>query len=537
MLDSIGRRLLRKLHGEPNPSPAPVLHPPQAFEPDRDQLLAAMGDARTGGPTAVDRLSFLLIEADRAEDPDLESLAVSLLAGADPALWKNLDLATRRTWSWWGVSDWAKIARERISNGEPSTLALVVASFHPVGFVREAAVARLGEIDDEIALPALALRTGDWVPQVRDRARAAVGRRVSSSVRSVLGVGALAVLLADRAQGGWLFAQLTESMTTLDDSEMRQLLGAPDWRLRRVAYSIAVRDGRLELSELLRAAERDGDLVIRFQCADAAIRSAVAAGRVDDVRPLTASGTAAVRAAAISALSRAGETDTAAAALADRNPMVREVAQAVLRRIGVDPAERYRTLVLAAVPADPGAVAGLGETGAASDVQLVQPSLTDAVPRGRVEAVRALRRLGSVDVPTLVDMLDDPSAAVTRQVATTLAPHSGDVASERLADLLGSHQARHTRTAAYRLLRAQGVWTRVLTDLELYDETDEHLRGLARGDLFGWLVRDAAATYSMPTGATADRLDALLRQVAPSLGISRERLLRFHLGLTKAASD
>ena len=276
--------------------------------------------------------------------------------------------------------------------------------------------------------------------------------------------------------------------------------------------------------------------MIRVQCADAAIRAAVAAGSVDDVRPLTASGTAAVRAAAVSALARAGETDVAETALADRNPTVREVAQAALRRAGVDPPERYRALVRATVPADPGAVAGLGETGATPDTELVQPSLTDARPRGRVEGVRALRRLGSVDVPTLVKMLDDPSAAVTRQVATTLAPHASDIASERLTELLDARQVPHTRTAAYRLLRAQGVWTRVLTDLELYEDSDENLRGRARGDLTGWLEREAATTYSMPTGATVGRLDALLRQVAPSLGPSRERLLRFHLGLTDGGS-
>ena len=159
-----------------------------------------MNDARKGGETAVDRLSSLLIEADRAGSPDLASLAVSLLADAEPALWKKLDLATRQTW--WEVSGWAKLAGERITHAQPSTLALVVASFHPVGFVREAAVARLGETDEEVALLALAMRAADWVPQVRDRARAALARR-ASSVQSLLRVGPLAVVLA--AQGRrWL---------------------------------------------------------------------------------------------------------------------------------------------------------------------------------------------------------------------------------------------------------------------------------------------------------------------------------------------
>jgi HEAT repeat protein len=211
--------------------------------------------------------------------------------------------------------------------------------------------------------------------------------------------------------------------------------------------------------------------------------------------------------------------------------MVREVAQAASRRTGVDPAERYRVLVRATTPADPGAVAGLGETGTDEDVELVRPSLADARPRGRVEAVRALRRLGSVDLPTLVVMLDDPATAVTRQVTTTLLPRAGDISGDRLGELLNSRQSPHVRTAAYRLLRAQGLWTRLLTDLELFEDDDETLQHRARGDLSAWLERDAATTYSMPSAAIAARLDTRLRRVAPSLGPNRERLLRFHLGL------
>lgn len=92
------------------------------------------------------------------------------------------------------------------------------------------------------------------------------------------------------------------------------------------------------------------------------------------------------------------------------------------------------------------------------------------------------------------------------------------------------------RTAAYRLLRAQNVWTRLATDLELCDDTEVSLRTQARGDLSGWLDREAATAYAMPTGLTARRLDLLLQDAAPSLGSDRVRLLRFHLGLSGAAT-
>lgn len=534
VVESLGRQLLRRLRRANRDSHSASVASVPAMRVDADMLVAAIQAARSGGSTEVTHLALLLIATDQNGDDQLGARAADLLVDAGPTLWKNLDLASRRIW--WATPEWANTAQEGITRGDPSTLARVVASFHPVGFVREAAVARLGESSDDVALPALALRSADWVPQVRDRARIALAHRVSRSVDALLGVGPLAVAIAGRAQGGWLFDLLEEAVAGLSDSDMSRLLAAADWRLRRSAYSIALRDQRLNRRQLLQAAEHDGDLVIRVRCADAAIRDAVANGEVDDVRSLAASGTAAVRASAVSALARAGNTNIAIAALRDRNPMVREVAQAAVRRAGQDPAEHYRELLRVNGPSNPGVIAGLGETGTSEDVDLIRLFLEDPAARCRVEAVRALRRLGSVDVPTLVPMLDDPSAAVTRQVSSTLQPVAAAVKPETLEVLLENRQPPHVRTAAYRLLCAQDVWTRLLTDLELYQDDDERMRARARGDLLGWLDREAATTYSMPNDPVAVRLDTLIRDIAVSLGPNRERALRFHLGLSGAST-
>lgn len=537
MVKSLGRHLLGKLRttaktnrAGPAPDAAVATGQDRSHESvDENDLVAALEEARTGGLAAVEALAMLLIKIDRTNDLASGNRAVSLLSGAAPSLWRNLDLAARRTW--WDVAEWAQAARDRISLGNPSVLALIVASFHPIGYVREAAVARLGEVDQPVAMQALALRAADWVPQVRERARAALSQRLSSSVESLVSAGPLAVLFADREQGAWLFAHLEQSVARLDDSDLRRLLTAPDWRLRRIAYLISLQDHRLRRVELLDAAAHDGDLVIRVQCAEQAIRDAVAADQVSEVRSLTNSRTATVRAAAVSALARAGHEDVAQRALADRNPTVREIAQAAVRRAGADPAPRYRDLVIATNPPDPAAVAGLGETGTQTDAALIVQSLQHPVPRGRVEAVRALRRLSTVEVPTLAGMIDDPSPAVTRQVVATLAPYAGDIPAQRLAVLLAENQTPHVRTAAYRLLQAQGLWTRLLTDLDLYDDPDDDLRTRARGDLLGWLDNEAATAYGTPTGATANRFDLLLQSAATSIGPDQRRLLRFHLGL------
>lgn len=528
MAMTLGLQLLARLKRQRKPAATPEDDLPAT--PTVSELEQAVEAARAGRVEECARLSLLLLACDA--DPvggDVARSAVTMLADADPELWRNLDLATRR--SWWNAPVWAGSAKDRVAGGRAGLLSLVVASFHPCGFVREAATARLAELPGPAAAQALALRAGDWVPQVRDRAREGLERRLTS-VDGLLAAGPLAVMLAGRVHGRWLVERVEAAMTALADVDLARLRAASDWRVRRAAYRVALAGQRLDVGELVRTAERDGDLVVRISCAQAAIRAAAAAGDLDQVRPLLASGTAAVRSEAVVAFGRAGDTAAAVAALPDRSPLVREVAQAAARRAGHDPALLYRELVAAASPPDPCAVAGLGETGDTGDVELVRASLTHPRPRGRVEAVRALRRLDAVDIDTMVSMLEDPSGAVTRQVVLSLRPHASTVRVDVLTPLLALDRPPHMRSAAYRVLREHDVWTRLLTSLELYDDEDIDMRNRARGDVAGWLYRDAATIYSMPPEAAADRLDALLGRLADTLGADRERLLRFHLGLT-----
>ena len=107
---------------------------------------------------------------------------------------------------------WADAALRRVSAGRPGIVALVVASFHPSGHVREAAVARLAEMDDQLAVPALALRAADWVPLVRSRARLALEQRLSPpSADVLLAVGPLAVALRERDYGRRLLGQFQQA--------------------------------------------------------------------------------------------------------------------------------------------------------------------------------------------------------------------------------------------------------------------------------------------------------------------------------------
>ncbi len=536
MADSLGQQLLRRLrrHRE-GLGTLPHTRDDQLPDPPSAQLLRQAAKAAASGRSDDrEELALLLLAVDRAGEAGLLAEAERLLLRAEPRLWLALDVATRR--SWWHAPRWSAAAVERVAVGEPGLVGLVVASFHPDGYVREAAVARLSEFDEPLAAAPLALRAADWVPQVRDRARVTLERRlIDPSGAMLVAVGPVALALQQRCEGGWLVERIQTMLREGPAALLQAALGARDWRMRRAAYAAALASGRLDLSQLLDAATHDSDLLTRVRCAEAAVTTALAAGTVDAVRCLLASGTAAVRAEVVHALARAGDVGPAIAALSDRNPMVRAVAQAGLRRAGSDPAERYRQLIATAQP-EPGVIAGLAETGGPQDVRLVMPWRAHPLPSGRVEAVRALRRLGAANPETVGELLGDPSAAVTRQVAIALRPWAAQLSLERLRGLLAAARPQHVRVAAYRLLRERDTWTRLLIDLELVADQSPALRNRARGDIEAWLAREAATTYSRPHGDAADALAERLQCVETVLGRDQVRLLRFHLGLTPAAS-
>jgi HEAT repeat protein len=408
---------------------------------------------------------------------------------------------------------------------------VTVAAFHPDGYVREAAVACLSERAETLSFPTLALRAADWVPQVRDRARLALEQRLTDpSGGALVNIAAVALALRERHEGRWLTERIEAALREGPVGLLPAALTAPDWRTRRLAYTTALAAGRLDVAQLLRAAQHDGDLPIRVQCAVAAVKAAVAAGTIDIVRPLLSSGTAMVRAEAVQAMAGAGDVTPAVEALSDRNPMVRAVAQAALRRAGSDPATYYRRLV-ATVPPEPGAIAGLGETGTPDDASLIRPWLDHLMPRGRAETIRALRRLGAADPDTVSGMLTDPSGRVTRQVTTALRPWVDRLDVQWLRHLLAETNPQHVRMAAYRLLHDHDVWTRLLVDLELICDSSPSLRNRARSDLMAWLTREAPTTYSMPQGQVADALAQELGRAEAVLGQHQIRLMRFHLGI------
>jgi hypothetical protein len=520
---SLGQQLLKRLLGRPSPAQQDEL--PQTPAPDELADLAAA--AVSGRTEASERLAFALLAIDRDGPAELQAAAIGVLEDADPRVWTNLDLAARR--SWWHAPAWSRAVMPLLAEGEPGTLTLVIASCHHDGYFRQAAVARLAELDGGVAVPALALRAADWVNEVRSRARLALEQHLERSPATTIGRATpVALALGDRERGRWLTERLREVLRNADDDVLSATRAASDWRTRREGYAASIDRQVLPVDLLISAAEKDYDLPIRRMCARAAVAAAVSAGRQDALRPLLQSGTAVVRAEVLHAL---GDQPAAQAALADDNPLVRAVAQAILRRGGRDLRSLYVDL-LSAEPIAAGAVAGIGEVGRPEDSGLLVPLLSVGSPRVRAEAVRALRRLGQATPDLLFPMLRDDSGRVVRQVVAALRPNVTSLELPALRELLGAGYLQHTRTAAYKLLRERGAYVRLAVDLQLLNDASPELAGRAKADVHDWLTRVGPTAYEPPSGSIRDELDQRVTEQRSVLGASTTRALRFHLRLT-----
>ena len=501
--------------------------PPVPTSSELDDIFAKLA---SGSVAAVESLSYALIAADKSGDADLHHLALKHLRAMQAGTWLALDLIARK--SWWYAPGWTQALRRHLSESEPGILTLVVGSFHPDGYIREACVAILAERLEVVATQAIAVRTADWVEQIRDRARIAIEQRFSrGDPEQLLAASPIGLAMCARHLGTWLAAMAQDRIRTGSDVELLAALDSNDRRTRRLAFSAAIERDEISLERLISAAGSDSDMVIRRESARAAVVRARAADAISRLLGLLTSGTAYVRAEAVAALAAEGEVQPAVDALVDRSPMVRFQAQVAARRAGYEPATNYRNLSRNGYP-PPAVIAGIGETGGSSDIPDLVAWLEHPTGRGRTEAVRSLRRLNAATIERVGGLLTDSSAAVTRQVVKAVEKDARKLDAEELTKLTGRERPRHVRVAAFRLLQEHGAWKRLATDLCLVDDPDPSIRTRARGDLDTWVRREAATQYSRPSGEAADELRSLINSAEGSLSPKLAKDLRFHLGLT-----
>jgi HEAT repeat protein len=413
-------------------------------------------------------------------------------------------------------------------------------STHPSGYVREAAVQRLARLNDGAELPPLLLRANDWVPQVRDRARAALHARVVQAYAEHW-VQALPLVLRLRVTGRADGRPLVDAVLALlrasaSHNALWKGLHARDSTVRRTSFQLLREHGRPALHALVRDALQSRDAMLRVLAARAAAE--LDSRALDDVLPaLLRDPFRRVRMAGL----RLGAQRVGTAvlpelrrALLDRSSTIRADARTALQRLDpMDFAALYRDHVSANGAQLPAAVMGLAETGEAEDAQLLAPLLAHPRAGVRTAALHAITRLtGDASVPTLLRALGDASPRVSRAAAVALRPRLARADAAALgAWLTGPHPA-HVRRNALSLLALRNKWDAIVWILHAVSDAEPAVREAATAHLSRWRQR-FNRSFSQPTPDQRERIRAALEQAGDALDLEMIDWLRFAAGFPR----
>ncbi|MFI1856161.1 hypothetical protein [Streptomyces sp. NPDC020480] len=486
-------------------------------------VLSATSEVKEG---AIDDLVDALTCLDATGDTADATAALRML-GERPGVVLRLD----------GQVRWSQLRGEWSRSGHPGAtaphappeydrpLALAFACSHHDGRVRERAVRRIVERPSPELMPYLVLRTGDWVRQVRERARAGLTDLLQRDPARYVPATAPTALLADRRRrGDFARRQFLAALLSAPGAALLEgLLASPLREQRRFALEVAGAAGRLPLRALVALAEGDTDVRVRARAAEAAAREAVWTDRTDLLRRLAAARHREVRATALTGLIRAGHAEEVTGALDDPAGLVRAVARDAARRTGAEPLAHYRAAVQGPQPPT-GALDGLAETGSDADAPLLLPLLDHPQAPIRAHALRALRILDAAPTDRVVPLLRDPSAKVIRQAVTTLRPHSAKLPPGLAASLLTDRRAA-VRRAGYRLLSEPDPVARLRTLLPL--AADPRLSSRVAADItalaHGLHPRPGRGRGVAPLDTTAEQRADLLARTEVSAAVLPHR--------------
>jgi hypothetical protein len=461
---------------------------------------------------------------------------VEFLRRAGPRAWLTLD-SSMRVFGYGDSRSRQPTAMARVRGAlqslavrRPGVIDVGLASMSRDGRARESAVGKLATDSDALAGPFLALRSVDWVDEVRALATNAVAGRLRSDASLAVASAPLVFALAGRQRQSGLADLVLERAAA--DAEIRTaLLAARDGQTRRRVISHEpVRDA-LSIEELLALAASD-DTAVASTAGVAAISRHGVVDLGDAVERLMA-GPALVRRAVLEALPEGERTrEIAHNRLFDRSPAVRGAAQKAYARAAGDAATVYRT-ALSRGEHVPTAILELATVGGEQDHAIMLGALRSPESATRRAAVSATKWIAPGRLPELlIPMLWDTAPGVTRAAERTLQAQAqaldGKVLGE-LAETPGSHNRR----AAYRLLRRRTAAERVEADLIGLADPDAANQRDALGDLLSWLWKGAASAPRADL-ATRRRLSSRLDRVEREVGSQVAERVRFHAALRPA---
>ena len=477
-------------------------------------------------------LPFVL-EGEKDTRDRVAGMVRSLVRKQDLASVMRLDEVSRSVYGYSGLDrpEWFALTagdvRRLAALPDPSVL-VGVASFHPSGYVREAAVAALDTLPGDEVLPYLLLRLNDWVTPVADAAKQAVMRRAEESASSAW---IRCMPIVSRLGGATrrehtdvidkVFAMLRRPANRV---ALEAGFDAPDRATRLVSYQLA-REATTgyDLASVVARSLTDPDPSIRFpsfrdgvaRLSGEPLADVLALAERDSFAPVRRMALeVAVEAFPDTALTRARN------ALLDHSASVRQVARFVIgeQDSSFSIADFYRDLLGTPDAARlVVALAGITESGIEQDAALVAPFLTHARSGVRAQAIRSLGKLDPMAYANVfVTALSDASPRVVRAARDVLEEQPTFIDYATIKNIMQHGPYAHSRTDALRLGNTLGKWPSILLWLEASQDGEPALAEAARERIDQWIAR-ANFRYTAPRAGEVSSIQALLDRSEGSL--------------------
>ncbi|GAA1030275.1 MULTISPECIES: hypothetical protein [Amycolatopsis] len=373
-------------------------------------------------------------------------------------------------------------------------VALVLASMHRNGRLRERAVRLLCSSDSALSDRALAVRVADYAEAVRELAEQEVLRR--TTLAQAERIMPLLQRISQRWRGSEVFARYLRALTAVhgEATVWACLRNSEGFEVRRAAFRHSFESGLLGLPDAVRLLPRERDQIVRRQLIGIVAESAAP----DVIAELLLRGRSAESRVLGLVKLTAAQLDPVEVErlLVDRSVLVRLWARLRWREMGRDPVEVYAAVARsAAKPAVRArAYVGLAEAGTELDrSEIVGLARSADLPLKKVGLSLLRGKAIASEVPWLLREMTGEHSRVARLAGEVLSSSPQLWSPADLAVLKGSPETV-LRRRGWGLHRGRGGWEAVIADLEF---------GEVRGRL-------ALPMYFQPTDVQRQRIVDLL---------------------------
>lgn len=398
----------------------------------------------------VEQLAWAVTAPSEARSASAEDRLLSLRSDQ----WLRLDDLSRR-YNMYTDSPLTRITTWPVTHHLVDEVLAIAASMSRDGRVRERALGWLARMGGPAVASAVAIRAGDWVPQV---AAAAAGLLPGlNRTQESAAVAAIMLRLRERRRARTVADAYLSDLVSGPQHRLLELTEAGERGLRVWALEGACARGLLSPAALAERARTDPDAVLALWCARQVLADTVTGVNASAVLAgtLLASRRAGVRAHAVGVVpDEFLDRDRLSDLLLDGSGAVRIVARWRWTRRWGSPATIYQEAIAAAESARPRRIAAAltalaeidpTEASAAADDRLDHPAA--CVRAVATQIVGRRIALGHGTIQPLVARLGDPSRKVARLALRSLRERAGEVPAAALVEWESADSPRSRKTA------------------------------------------------------------------------------------------